>query len=287
MKNQGKHRGLPAMSGLVAALGLAAGLAAGIPAHAAEGSRYVACPSCEPKNMVWAEGEFDQVHLVATTGGANLQPQSLSTEALGRILGELRFGTQRLFDDDSAATLAQGLSKALAKASPQQEAIFMVTSKPGGGLFGVKLGNSGRAFIDGKGLNLIFGEAHADFLVRYRATHMERPFDFGSRSKASQVVITGSGVQMPRPDWIVIPLAGSSATLAAPVQQAVSATVPTAIPVAAPLAAPAAPAANSVRDDQYYAAQEQRLKSLKRLRDQELINEQEYQEKRREILKSW
>ena len=163
MKIQEKRRALP---GLLAALALTTGLAAGVPAHAAEGSRYTACAPCAPQDLVWAEGEFDQVHLVASTGGANLHPQALSSEALSRMLGALQYGNQRLFDDDAAVNMAQGLVKALAKAGPQQEAVFMVTTKPGGGLFGVKMGNSGRAFIDSHGLNLIFGEAHVDFLVR-------------------------------------------------------------------------------------------------------------------------
>ena len=117
---------------------------------------------------------------------------------------------------------------------------------------------------------------------------MERPFDFGSRSTASKEVLTAGGLQKPRPDWVVIPLSASAPALVAPAQQGISAGMPVAVPVAGSMAAPAAaPAAPAVRDEHYYAAQEQRLKSLKRLREQDLISEQEYQQKRGEILKSW
>jgi Zn ribbon nucleic-acid-binding protein len=262
----------------VASCALMAMSAGCIPAIAAEGGRYVACPACAPQDTVWTEGEFDQVYLVLSGESTQLQPQQLSADTLARVLAGIRYGNQRLLDDDAAVNLAQGLSKALAKAGPQQEAIFMITSKSGGGLFGAKLGNSGRAFVDRNGLNLIFGEAGTEFLARYRATRMERPFDFGSRSTPSKVVLSGDGLRLQRPDWLVIPLAGN---------------VPAAVQsIAAPMAVsvdtvhPALPAP-VVHDQQYYAAQEERLKSLKRLHEQNLITEQEYQAKRSEILKAW
>jgi hypothetical protein len=58
--------------------------------------------------------------------------------------------------------------------------------------------------------------------------------------------------------------------------------------VAAPLAPAAPPAAAQAqpgtRTPAFLAEQEERLKTLKRLRDQNLITEDEYQQKRREIL---
>lgn len=240
--------------------------------HAAPGTRYTACASCAPQDLAWGEGEFDQVHLVAASGDVrNLHPQVVSTEMLGRALAGLRVANGApLFDPDAAATLATGLGKALAKAGPQQDAAFLVTTKPGGGVLGTRLGNSGRAFIDSRGLNLIVAEAHVEFVGKYRATRMERPFDFGSRAKASPVTLAVDSPGRQRNDWVVIPLNGS-----------VTAERGVPAPVPASLAVPAE------RNEQYYQAQETRLKALKRLREQDLIDEKEYQAKRSEILKAW
>lgn len=272
MKKEG-YKGTVAV--LVGSLCCALAMVAG-PAGAAPGSRYTACANCMPRDLAWAEGEFDQVHLVASPAGArNLHPATVPADLLTRGLVGLRSGNTRLFDDDAAATLAQGLSKALAKAGPQQDAVFMVTSKVSGGVLGTRLGNSGRAFVDADGLNLIVGEAHVEFIGSYRATRMERPFEFGSREEGSnkgrsKVVVSSDSARNRRGDWLVIPL--QAAASPAPARAAAQETTPFA-PVQ--------------RDEQYYQAQEARLKALKRLRDQNLIDEQEYQAKRSEILKAW
>lgn len=243
------------------------------PAAAAPGTRYAACPGCAPKDLAWGEGEFDQVHLVAAPADArNLHPRELSVEWLAKALAGLRLanGNQQLFDADAAVRLAQGLAKALSKAGPQQDAGFLVTSRPGGGVLATRLGNSGRAFVDARGLNLIVAEAQVEFVGKYRATRMERPFDFGSRAKASSVSLVTDKLVKERHDWVVIPLSASVAE-----ERGMSAP------------APLQPAAPVERNEQYYQAQEARLKALKRLREQDLIDEKEYQEKRREILKAW
>lgn len=246
------------------------------PAHAAPGTRYIACSSCAPKDLAWGEGEFDQIYLLpAPLNARNLHPQDLSVEWLTKALAGLKLGAgnQPLFDADAAATLAQGLKTALSKAAPQQEAGFMVTSRPGGGVLATRLGNSGRAFVDAHGLNLIVAEAHVEFVGKYRATRMERPFDFGSREKASSASIGGDNIGRPRNDWVVIPLNAPFGTVnAAGTAQA---------------SRPAQQTAPVERSEQYYQAQEARLKALKRLREQDLIDENEYQAKRSEILKAW
>jgi hypothetical protein len=57
---------------------------------------------------------------------------------------------------------------------------------------------------------------------------------------------------------------------------------PAATPAPVPAAAPAPP----VRDAAFYAAQTERLRALKKLRDEHLITEAEYQAKREAILKT-
>ncbi len=242
---------------------------------AAEGSSYEACPSCMPSDLAWNDGEFDQIYLSTGSAPANLQPQVLAVDSVSRALSLLKVAGKSapvaLFSDDSARNLARGLAAALAKAGPQQDALFFIVSSGNNGLFGAKLGTSGRAFIDQQGLNIVFGEARVEFIGRYRATRMRRAFDFGSRTVASPVRLADDGMRHVRSDWVVVPLAanGGSTTLMAPALPAQL--------IATPV----------VQDEKYYAVQEERLKSLKRLRTQDLISEQEYQAKRAEILKAW
>ena len=101
--------------------------------------------------------------------------------------------------------------------------------------------------------------------------------------------------------WLTFPLAvqaPSPAALAAPVATVVPVQVAApvltapAVPVPAPtVAATPAPAASpkgttATGEDAAYEAKAQRLRTLKRLRDENLISEAEYQEKREAILKT-
>jgi hypothetical protein len=81
-------------------------------------------------------------------------------------------------------------------------------------------------------------------------------------------------------------LAPAAAPVAAPVPAPARSTPPVAAvpPPAAPAAAASAPAAPRPRDAAFFEEQELRLRALKRLRDGGLISEDEYQQKRREIL---
>jgi len=79
------------------------------------------------------------------------------------------------------------------------------------------------------------------------------------------------------------PVAAPVAPRAAAATATPPATVPAAVP--APPAGPAAaPAAQRPRDAAFFEEQELRLRTLKRLRDSGLITEQEYQQKRKEVL---
>lgn len=241
----------------------------------ANASNYIACSTCGYQTLAWSEGEFDQVHRVANGGAAgNVHPQALAVENLSKALLNLRLksgasAASSLLNQESAASLARGLSAGLSKATAQQDLLFLATSGQGSGLFGNKLGNSGRAFVDSQGLNLIFGEVEVDFVGAYRGTRKSRAFEFGNRGSASGVAVELNGVAQPRNDWVIIPLASLRAGE----------------PQAASLAAPAVQTV--VRDEQYYAAQETRLKGLKRLHEQKLITDEEFQAKRGEILKAW
>lgn len=89
---------------------------------------------------------------------------------------------------------------------------------------------------------------------------------------------------------MAVPALAPAAVAAPPAAAPVPAPAPAATPpkpvVSAPPPAPAAAPAPSSRprDAAFYEEQEQRLRTLKRLRDGGLISEQEYQQKRREVL---
>ncbi len=271
---------------------------------------YAACAeqTCPPHSLAWSAGEFDQIHLVEGAANThNLHPQILSAEALAKVLVELRQtrdGEQfRVFNARAAGLFAEGLSTALAKARPQQDLLFLITSKvPTGALIDREFGNSGRAFLDARGLNLIFGEVMVDFIARYEATysvtHTVRTFDFGSRSRTADVTLSDDRLDHPRRDWVTIPLVTSVdpitgqdrivPAVAIPHRTAAGPQGADAVPVSpyprAPDPGTAATIPAPVRGGETETTAERRLQALQRLRQKELLSEQEYQERRRAVL---
>jgi hypothetical protein len=114
-----------------------------------------------------------------------------------------------------------------------------------------------RVFVQDGKLNLIVQDARLDFKYRYLMTNQMPVVQYGSRAKPGAVVLKAAGAELPRPDWVVLPLATTSA--------------------AQPEPAAATPAL-SVED---------RLTGLKRFREQNLITEEEYTRKKAEILKDY
>ena len=220
---------------------------------------------CSPKSLAWSAGEFDQIYLVPMPEETHLQPQKLLIEGLVPALlglkGSVEGGMRPLFNPDTATAFARGLVAALGTASPAQDALFLITTSAGFlGLFGNPLGNSGRAFIDRNGLNLIFGEIGVDFVGPYHIAGKVRKFEFGSRSEASHSQVTSSVGKQARSDWVVISIKPADGTKT--------------------------PAVTGM-DQNELEAQEQRLKRLKQLREKNLITAQEYEAKKAEILKKF
>ena len=52
--------------------------------------RYEACPRCEPKNLMWSAGQFDQVYLWAGVT-RNAHPRSLNVDPLAILLNKIMF----------------------------------------------------------------------------------------------------------------------------------------------------------------------------------------------------
>ena len=221
----------------------------------------------------------------------NDHPAQLASEAVGSALAALR---TRVVDEDTAAEaqrpvftaaeirdLAPRISSGLAKAGPRQDVTFStIGSHPraAGGLVKDPGVNAGRVFYDDGRINVIFGELQSGY--RKRNVYGQRTEDFtprqeGSRSKPAErelALAARPGVELHsdaggvRNDWVEIDSAAVASGAAAVVQ-------------AAP--APATEARAPTKPD---ANLEQRLKTLKELRDKNLISEEAYRAKMQELL---
>jgi len=247
-------------------------------------------PAAEPGQTQWKLANFTWVKLVPAEPGApaNTQPATLSPEALQATLGTVRATVDGqelpLFAKDELKALAKALSEALALAQPGEDLIVLSSFKRGGGFMEMAVGLTARLFVQKGILNLIVHDARLDFLDRYSADHTLPTFAYGSRTAASATSLQAPGATRLRGDWLALPLAAGPAPAAVPV-------VPPAA-VALPPAPPAPPSATTPepppgpRDAAFYEAQTQRLKALKKMRDENLLTEAEYQQKREAILKT-
>ena len=221
----------------------------------------------------------------------NDHPAQLASQAISDALAALRI---RIVDEDTAAeaqrsvftaeelrNLAPRIASGLAKAGPRQDVTFStIGSHPraAGGLVKDPGVNAGRVFYDDGKINVIFGELQSGY--RKRNVYGQRTEDFtprqeGSRAKAAEndwALTAHPGIELHsnaggvRNDWVEIDTA-AVASGAAAVSQAPAAATP-----------PAATAAKSSADI------EQRLKTLKELRDKNLISEEAYRAKMQELL---
>jgi hypothetical protein len=228
----------------------------------------------------------------------NDHPAQVTSEAIRTSLAALRI---RIVDEDTAAEaqrsvftaeelrdIAPRIASGLAKAGPRQDVTFSTIgshSLAAGGLVKKPGVNAGRVFYDDGKLNVIFGELQSGYRKRNvygQTTEDFTPRQQGSRTKVEEkkwAIATRPGVELHataggvRNDWVEI----DGAVVAAAAPEAAKA------PVAAAPATPAAsgegPAAAKPSADL-----EQRLKTLKELRDKDLISEEAYRAKMQELL---
>jgi len=138
-----------------------------------------------------------------------------------------------------------------------------------------------RLFVQGGRLQFIVHDARLEFYDTYRGTHTAPRFTYGARKAAGGVTVQSATATSARADWLAIPLQGTAPANAAPAPAAL-APAPAA-PAPAP-AVTAPPPARKALDAAAAEDIERRLETLKRLRDKSLITEDEYQQKRKEIL---
>ena len=239
-----------------------------------------------PGQTKWELNNFTWVHRVPAESGApaNAHPATLTADAIQAMLGSVQAvldeETISLFAKDESRALSKVFAEAFALAQPGEDLILLSTSKRGGGFMEIAMGVTARLFVREGALHLIVHDARLPFMERYLADRTLPTFVYGSRKTASGENLQAPGATRLRGDWLTLPLLTAPAPV--PVAAAPAAITPVVVPPAN--TSPSNPAL--ARDAAFYEAQAQRLKALKRLRDESLLSEAEYQEKREAILKT-
>jgi hypothetical protein len=264
----------------------------------------VTCAADTPPDVIVLWSANDQWVKVEPQDDAaaspNDHPAQLANEAISNALAALRI---RIVDEDKVTeaqravfttaelrNLVPRIASGLAKAGPRQDVTFStIGSHPraAGGLVKDPGVTAGRVFYDDGKINVIFGELQSGY--RKRSVYGQRTEDFtprqqGSRTQAAEhewALAARPGVELHsnagsvRNDWVEIHIA-AVASGAAAVSQAPAAATP-------PVATAAGPGEGSAATKSGVDI-EQRLKTLKELRDKNLISEEAYRAKMQELL---
>jgi hypothetical protein len=238
----------------------------------------------DPAQRSWRIGEFTTVQVVPAEAGAapNQHPARVTADALRWQLGGIRVtlggSSVALFAADEINDFAEPLAQALAVAGPGDDVLLVSSSRRGASFLTDVTAVTARLFVHDDKLQLIVRDARAAFVKEYINSNKAPKFSHGSRANASAVVLSNSSAASRRGDWLALGLTlpgAAPALVAAPVTAAA-----TVAPTAAAAPATAAPALEPLQTEA-----EHRLATLKRLRDRGLISEEEFQEKRKEVLK--
>jgi len=242
----------------------------------------------EAPRWQWKLGDFTWIKRQPAEPGAvaNAHPVRIDAEALRQELSAIRFisgaDSKALFDKDELVPLLEAFREALAVAGPGDDLVLLSTHRRGGGFLSTPYGLTARFFVLEGGLNVIVHDTRLEFLDRYHGMQVLPEFLFGSRATASGVELQSPTASSKRKDWLSIPLE----RLVAP-QRLPAAVLVAPPPKASPAPAPSMPeAAPKAKDAAFFEEQEKRLRALKRMREENLITEEEYQQKRREILQN-
>jgi hypothetical protein len=263
------------MPALSARLGLILCCLAVIPRLAAES---LADTPAHSHRGEWKLDAFTWVKLAPHETGAapNEQPVTLAPGTLALDLGSIQLsgplGDEPLFAKDELAALAGPLSEAFAAAAPDQDVELVSTYRRSGTGFLPPKAVTVRLFHQGGALEVIVHDARLDFLDTYYRTRAQPQFTFGSRREPGPVQLLGPLGR--RPDWLYF-LDGRKPVPAAPEPLAADAPARAAMPSAPPVRA---------WDEAACVQREQHLKALQRLRDENLISEDEFQQKRQKVI---
>lgn len=211
----------------------------------------------------WTFAAFSYVRRVpAEKGAVNGQPLLVDPETLAQALRAVKLegggNDEPLFAPAEVGTFAAPLSEALSLAGPAEDLLLLSTRNRSTGLLtGNALAVTARLFVTEGRLNLIVQEARQDFMPLYTYENRMPEFKFGGRAIGGAAVLKAPGAESRRNNWLVLPLPAAAAPQAAP---------------------PAARVVPSVED---------RLRDLKRFREQNLITEEEYAKQKQELLEEF
>lgn len=252
---------------------------------------------------IWQKGN-DFVRLEKADGGtAPSSLPKLSPDAIRAVLSSVQVSgngeTLPLLDGEQLSVIAAPIASALAQATPGQDVAFAVRAQ--GGILdylGPPRATAGRLFVDGDSVGLIIGMVHGTFLTSAFAADPTR-IRTGSRLSAQETeyhVVPGGAVSLAvagRGDWAKISALAWTGTYGMPMAQMpapapaapTTAMVPPApAPVAAAPAAPVATLSAPVPQDPNQI--EQRFAALKRLLDNHMISQDEYDHAKADLLKA-
>jgi len=265
-------------------------------------SAAVAAPELKPAarhRSSWDIGEFTSIKLVKREPGAvaNEHPMTIGAGDLRLRLSSVMLASgYPLFAKDELTLLLAPLGEALSQAGPGEDILLLSSYKREGSTFLANpKGITARLFQQDGKLNLIVHDARLDFYVGWMI-EQDKPlaFHFGSRNQSGDAQLRSPGATLVRPDWIALPPAPVAA-VPLPAASVTEAPAPTPAPTPAvavvavptPVPAPSASAPTAETEEEAAADEKQlkRLRTLKRMHDEKLITEEEYQQKRADVLK--
>lgn len=239
----------------------------------------------------------------------NSHPATLPEDQLSEALSRVRARSGEtgevvdLFPKKNREQMAKRMARELRRIEPDEE-LHLVSFRHIGSLFSSKRhASSARAFVEGGRLNLIFGQID---LIYSEFRDPQRPVPpMGSRTGAAALkgeIIPAEGIHLVdgRKDWVALslnkitqPMHMTTLPSPAAAQRPHTAAPPPPAVTHSPSAVP--PAANEVGKSPAIKSPdpamappeksiEEKLRILKNLREKELITEEEYVDKKREIL---
>ena len=253
----------------------------------------------------------------------NEHPAAFEPAQLEALLSSLRIENEdgrasTLTSPSRIRQLSASLSKAFVRAGPRQDVAFVVFRRVAQGQFAgsARHVTTGRAFYRGDTLHIIFGEFD-DRFSEFRDMSINE-FEYGSRAEPRQVgvqrLVAGESWHWhgERRDWIELEatpeaieaaraaaprvIESSASTAAQPLEYGPAAAgksetgtaepaseAPAAVESSASMTAEPAPAAPAPRDAEWSRIEE-RLTRLKRLREQNLISADDYEQKKDALL---
>jgi hypothetical protein len=236
------------------------------------------------QKTVWEDADRGWVRLVAAeAGGDHDHPVRVDTQWLRQGFYDIKLEIQevneghrwrRLFRVEQLDAIVPSLVNGLAQAGPDQAVAFATAGRPEGFSFfpSMRL-TTGRVFVTDGELNILFG-AMAEPVPRGKVRSYIAKATPGTRdrglSRSNEVWTRGWEARTKRDDWVVLPVKTSDAPLPE-------------IPVSGPAPRIEYRDGDAAQAERARAVRE-RLELLRDLHAKGLITDEEYREKRQQVL---